>query len=130
MDNFQGEHEFTYASKDDNEAKSQRKREEDKWWLPTPKVPADGLSESTKKWLQFQKDAVHQVLKAALAINAQILMEMEVPESYTETLPKVLHFNTSNFSTKNSIFIEKKNLNLDEKRLNLGDKNRILIEKN
>ncbi|CAH1425527.1 unnamed protein product [Lactuca virosa] len=88
LDNFQGEHEFTYASKDDNEAKSQRKREEDKWWLPTPKVPADGLSESTKKWLQFQKDAVHQVLKAALAINAQILMEMEVPESYTETLPK------------------------------------------
>lgn len=68
-----------------------KKREEDKWWLPTPKVPPDGLSDATRKWLQFQKDSVHQVLKAALAINAQILMEMEVPESYTETLPKVFY---------------------------------------
>ncbi|PWA61839.1 PRONE domain-containing protein [Artemisia annua] len=88
LDNFKGDHEFTYASKNDNEAKSMKKREEDKWWLPTPKVPPDGLSDATRKWLQFQKDSVHQVLKAALAINAQILMEMEVPESYTETLPK------------------------------------------
>lgn len=89
LDNFKGDHEFTYASKKDNEAKSMRKREEDKWWLPTPVVPPDGLSDATRKWLQFQKDSVHQVLKAALAINAQILMEMGVPESYTETLPKV-----------------------------------------
>ncbi|KAF5788078.1 putative PRONE domain, Rop guanine nucleotide exchange factor [Helianthus annuus] len=88
LDNFKGDHEFTYASKNDNEAKSMKKREEDKWWLPTPKVPPDGLSDATRKWLQFQKDSVHQVLKAALAINAQILMEMEVPDSYTETLPK------------------------------------------
>ncbi|KAI3803402.1 hypothetical protein L1987_31553 [Smallanthus sonchifolius] len=88
LDNFKGDHEFTYASKNDNESKSMSKREEDKWWLPTPKVPPDGLSDATRKWLQFQKDSVHQVLKAALAINAQILMEMEVPESYTETLPK------------------------------------------
>lgn len=88
LDNFKGDHEFTYASKNDNEAKSMKKREEDKWWLPTPKVPPHGLSDATRKWLQFQKDSVHQVLKAALAINAQILMEMEVPESYTETLPK------------------------------------------
>nr|GEU60006.1 Rop guanine nucleotide exchange factor 12-like [Tanacetum cinerariifolium] len=88
LDNFKGDHELTYASKNDNEAKSMKKREEDKWWLPTPKVPPDGLSDDTRKWLQFQKETVHQVLKAALAINAQILMEMEVPESYTETLPK------------------------------------------
>ncbi|GJZ87810.1 Rop guanine nucleotide exchange factor 12-like protein [Tanacetum coccineum] len=88
LDNFKGDHEFTYASKNDHEAKSMKKREEDKWWLPTPKVPPDGLSDATRKWLQFQKYSVHQVLKAALSINAQILMEMEVPESYTETLPK------------------------------------------
>lgn len=88
LDNFAGDHEFTYASKDDHKARSMKKREEDKWWLPTPKVPPNGLSEGARKWLQFQKDSVHQVLKAALAINAQILMEMEVPENYTETLPK------------------------------------------
>ncbi|KAI7725731.1 hypothetical protein M8C21_016610, partial [Ambrosia artemisiifolia] len=88
LDNFKGDHEFTYASKNDNETKSLKKREEDKWWLPTPKVPPDGLSDATRRWLQFQKDSVHQVLKAALAINAQILMEMHVPDSYTETLPK------------------------------------------
>ncbi|KAJ9537607.1 hypothetical protein OSB04_030340 [Centaurea solstitialis] len=89
LDNFAGDHEFTYASKDDIITKSMKKREEDKWWLPTPTVPPTGLSEGARKWLQFQKDSVHQVLKAALAINAQILMEMEVPENYTETLPKV-----------------------------------------
>ena len=88
LDNFAGDHEFTYASKDDQKARSIKKREEEKWWLPTPKVPPNGLSEGARKWLQFQKDSVHQVLKAALAINAQILMEMEVPEIYTETLPK------------------------------------------
>jgi hypothetical protein len=32
---------------------------------------------------------VNQVLKAAMAINAQILSEMEIPENYIESLPKV-----------------------------------------
>jgi hypothetical protein len=31
---------------------------------------------------------VNQVLKAAMAINAQVLSEMEIPESYLESLPK------------------------------------------
>lgn len=61
----------------------------DKWWLPTVKVPPNGLSEGTRKWLQHQKDSVNQVLKAALAINAQVLSEMEIPEDYIESLPKV-----------------------------------------
>jgi len=47
------------------------------------------LSDVTRKWLQFQKDSVNQVLKAAMAINAQILLEMEIPESYIDSLPKV-----------------------------------------
>lgn len=54
------------------------------------KVPPNGLSEVSRKWLQFQKESVNQVLKAAMAINAQILMEMEVPETYIDSLPKVL----------------------------------------
>jgi hypothetical protein len=32
---------------------------------------------------------VNQVLKAAMAINAQTLSEMAIPESYIEALPKV-----------------------------------------
>ncbi|GJN15202.1 hypothetical protein PR202_gb02096 [Eleusine coracana subsp. coracana] len=41
-----------------------------------------------QEWLQNQKDLVAQVLKAAMAINANVLMEMEVPEAYMESLPK------------------------------------------
>lgn len=64
-------------------------REDDKWWLPRPKVPPNGLSDASRKWLQFQKESVNQVLKAAMAINAQLLSEMEVPDDYIESLPKV-----------------------------------------
>lgn len=64
-------------------------RNEDKWWLPTVKVPPNGLSEVSRRWLQFQKESVNQVLKAAMAINAQVLSEMDIPENYIETLPKV-----------------------------------------
>ncbi|CAL1359662.1 unnamed protein product [Linum trigynum] len=82
-----GKHnEFWYVSKTDKEGGSQRK--EDKWWIPTAKVPKDGLSEPTRRWLQSQKDSVNQVLKAAMAINAQVLSEMDVPDNYIESLPK------------------------------------------
>ncbi|KAH6757408.1 hypothetical protein C2S51_038839 [Perilla frutescens var. frutescens] len=46
------------------------------------------FGEQKRKWLQYQKDSVHQVLKAAMAINAQVLTEMQIPESYIEALPK------------------------------------------
>ncbi|GKC21373.1 Rop guanine nucleotide exchange factor 12-like protein, partial [Tanacetum coccineum] len=88
LENFKDQNEFTYASKDDVGTKSKKKREEEKWWLPTPKVPPDGLSDLTRKWLQFQKDSVNQVLKAAMAMNSHVLTEMEIPESYIEALPK------------------------------------------
>lgn len=88
MDNFKDQNEFYYVSKDANE--SEKKRKDDKWWLPTAKVPPSGLSEASRKWLQFQKDSVNQVLKAAMAINAQVLSEMEIPENYIESLPKVI----------------------------------------
>uniref|UniRef100_A0A7N0TIY2 PRONE domain-containing protein n=1 Tax=Kalanchoe fedtschenkoi TaxID=63787 RepID=A0A7N0TIY2_KALFE len=85
LDNFKDQNEFYYESKSD---KGGAKREDDKWWLPTPKVPPNGLSDVSKKWLQFQKDSVNQVLKAAMAINAQVLSEMQIPENYIESLPK------------------------------------------
>lgn len=43
----------------------------------------------SRKFLQYQKDCVNQVLKAAMAINAQTLSEMEIPENYIDSLPKV-----------------------------------------
>lgn len=73
----------------DNEKGSNPQRNDEKWWLPTVKVPSEGLSDECRKWLQFQKDSVNQVLKAAMAINAQVLSEMEVPDNYIESLPKV-----------------------------------------
>ncbi|KAJ8476584.1 hypothetical protein OPV22_020311 [Ensete ventricosum] len=89
LDSFKCQNEFWYVSKDADESdKANSKRNEDKWWLPIVKVPSNGLSEVSRKWLQFQKESINQVLKAAMAINAQVLMEMEIPEAYIESLPK------------------------------------------
>ncbi|XP_010089226.2 rho guanine nucleotide exchange factor 8 [Morus notabilis] len=89
LDNFGTQNEFWYVSKDANESeKGNFQRKDDKWWLPTVKVPPEGLSDVCKKWLHFQKESVNQVLKAAMTINAQVLSEMEIPDNYMESLPK------------------------------------------
>ncbi|KAJ8570866.1 hypothetical protein K7X08_037838 [Anisodus acutangulus] len=63
-------------------------RQEEKWWLPVPRVPPGGLSENARRQLQHRRDCTNQILKAAMAINSNILAEMDVPESYLEGLPK------------------------------------------
>ncbi|CAL9073983.1 unnamed protein product [Musa textilis] len=63
-------------------------RQEEKWWLPCPRVPPKGLSEDAKKRLQQCRDCVNQILKAAMAINSGVLAEMVIPDVYIETLPK------------------------------------------
>ncbi|KAE8668977.1 Rop guanine nucleotide exchange factor 1 [Hibiscus syriacus] len=63
-------------------------RQEDKWWLPSPKVPPNGLSEDARKKLQQSRDCTNQILKAAMAINSNVLAEMEIPTAYLENLPK------------------------------------------
>ncbi|KAH7433591.1 hypothetical protein KP509_07G076300 [Ceratopteris richardii] len=63
-------------------------RQEEKWWLPVPRVPAGGLPAETRRHLQHHRDNVNQVLKAVLATNAQVLSDMEVPEIYRDSLPK------------------------------------------
>lgn len=73
-------------------------RQEDKWWLPCPKVPPNGLSEEARKKLQQCRDFANQILKAALAINSGVLAEMEIPDPYLETLPKVCAFSSSRIS--------------------------------
>lgn len=64
-------------------------RQEEKWWLPCPRVPPNGLSEDGRKRLQQCRDCTNQILKAAMAINSSVLAEMEIPTAYLETLPKV-----------------------------------------
>ncbi|CAL9766670.1 unnamed protein product [Musa acuminata subsp. burmannicoides] len=89
LDNFKQKNEFWYVSRDADESeKGNVQRTDDKWWLPTVRVPAGGLSEASRKWIQHQKELVNQVLKAAMAINANVIMEMEIPEDYIESLPK------------------------------------------
>ncbi|KAF7850722.1 hypothetical protein BT93_L5070 [Corymbia citriodora subsp. variegata] len=89
LDDFGGQNEFWYVSRTaDASEKGKAPREDDKWWLPTVKVPPNGLSDGSRKWLLHQKESVNQVLKAAMAINAQVLSEMLIPEDYIESLPK------------------------------------------
>lgn len=63
-------------------------RQEEKWWLPSPKLPPNGLSEESRKRLQQCRDCTNQILKAAVAINSSVLVEMEIPRPYIESLPK------------------------------------------
>ncbi|TKY63358.1 Rop guanine nucleotide exchange factor 7 [Spatholobus suberectus] len=63
-------------------------RQEEKWWLPVPQVPPCGLHENSSKKLQHKRDCTKQILKAAMAINSITLAEMEIPDTYLESLPK------------------------------------------
>ncbi|CAA0400111.1 Rop guanine nucleotide exchange factor 7 [Arabidopsis thaliana] len=63
-------------------------RQEDKWWLPVPRVSPGGLHENSRKQLQHKRDCTNQILKAAMAINSITLADMEIPESYLESLPR------------------------------------------
>ncbi|KAF7843358.1 rop guanine nucleotide exchange factor 12 [Senna tora] len=129
LDNFKDQSEFYYVSKNSEEANNDNssRKDDDKWWLPTPKVPPEGLSENSRKFLQNQKDCVNQVLKAAMAINAQVISEIEIPESYIESLPKngraslgdsnyrsitVEHFDPDQFLTTMDLSSEHKILDL------------------
>ncbi|KAF3610538.1 hypothetical protein DY000_02050422 [Brassica cretica] len=89
LDKFKDQDEFYYITTDSPEhLNSNSTRNADKWWLPTVKVPPNGLSETSKRFLLSQKECVSQVLKSALAINAEVLSQMEIPESYIDSLPK------------------------------------------
>ncbi|OIW17141.1 hypothetical protein TanjilG_21118 [Lupinus angustifolius] len=87
LDNFKDQKDFFYVKREEGDVDKDNKNN-DKWWLPMPKVSPNGLSDEARKFLQYQKDCVTQVLKAAMALNAQTLVEMEIPESYIESLPK------------------------------------------
>ncbi|KAF5805311.1 putative PRONE domain, Rop guanine nucleotide exchange factor [Helianthus annuus] len=81
LDNFKDQKEFWYVPEDADESM-------ERWWIPRVKLPPGGLSDESRKWIQHQKDTCNQVLKASMAINAQVLSEMEIPETYIDSLPK------------------------------------------
>ncbi|KAF5193576.1 Rop guanine nucleotide exchange factor [Thalictrum thalictroides] len=95
LDSFR-DTEFWYAeqgssSSDRTKSGSFRKvvsRNEEKWWLPVPCVPTRGISEKSKKLLQYKRDCTNQIHKAAMAINNGILADMKVPDTYMKALPK------------------------------------------
>ncbi|KAL1834704.1 rop guanine nucleotide exchange factor 14 [Daucus carota subsp. sativus] len=70
------------------EGRSNSSRQSNRWWLPSPKVPAAGLSDTERKKLLNQGKVVHQVFKAAKSINKNVLLEMSVPDFIREALPK------------------------------------------
>ncbi|XP_068668440.1 rop guanine nucleotide exchange factor 7-like [Aristolochia californica] len=76
------------APEADGSTSFRMQRQEEKWWLPVPRVPPGGLHENTRKNLQSKRECTNQILKAAMAINSNALAEMEVPGSYLESLPK------------------------------------------
>jgi len=64
-------------------------RKDEKWWLPVPCVHTGGLSDKSRKHLIEKRDCANQIHKAAMAINSSVLAEMDIPETYMATLPKV-----------------------------------------
>ncbi|KAF5749117.1 hypothetical protein HS088_TW04G01079 [Tripterygium wilfordii] len=67
-----------------NKSRGQSKR----WWLPMPQVPTTGLSDYERTKLLSQSKVVHQIFKAAKAINENVLLEMPVPAIIRDALPK------------------------------------------
>ncbi|KAI3841589.1 hypothetical protein MKX03_015504 [Papaver bracteatum] len=84
-----GKTEFWYAEGGSRvEGRNGSARQSKRWWFPSPRVPMEGLSVSGRKKLLHQGKMVHQVFKAAKSINNGILLEMHVPDTIKDALPK------------------------------------------
>ncbi|XP_068635707.1 rop guanine nucleotide exchange factor 14-like isoform X2 [Aristolochia californica] len=77
--------EFWYA---EGGSRAEGRRQNMKWWLPSPRVPRCGLSSTERRKLGYRGKYVHQVLKAARSINQHVLLEMPVPSLVSDALPK------------------------------------------
>lgn len=83
--------EFCYAKgASQAEGRNTSGKQSKRWWLPSPQVPATGLSDTERKRLLHQGRIVHQVFKAAKAINDNVLLEMPVPSIIKDALLKVI----------------------------------------
>lgn len=70
------------------EGRNKNVKQSKRWWLPMPQVPIGGLSNGERKKLLNKAKLVHQIFKAAKSINETILLEMPIPSTITEALPK------------------------------------------
>ncbi|KAF5935088.1 hypothetical protein HYC85_026217 [Camellia sinensis] len=84
LDNFKDQDEFWYVSRDSDEGEKGSQRD-DKWWLPTVKVPPDGLSDASRKWMQFQKESFS---KHQWPSMLKYYPKWRFPDNYIESLPK------------------------------------------
>ncbi|WJX83240.1 hypothetical protein P8452_65914 [Trifolium repens] len=64
-------------------------RKDEKWWSPVPCALPGGLSEKSRKHLTEKRDCANQIHKAAMAINSNILAQIDIPETYIDDLPKL-----------------------------------------
>lgn len=81
--------EFWYAEGGSRaEGRTRSMSQSKRWWLPSPQVPTTGLSDPERKKLLHQAKVVHQVFKAARAINENVLLEMPVPTLIRDALAK------------------------------------------
>lgn len=81
--------EFWYAEGGSRaEGRTRSMSQSKRWWLPSPQVPTTGLSDPERKKLLHQAKVVHQVFKAARAINENVLLEMPVPTIIRDALAK------------------------------------------
>ncbi|XP_057435642.1 rop guanine nucleotide exchange factor 3-like isoform X1 [Lotus japonicus] len=67
-------------------------RKDEKWWLPVPCVLPGGLSDKSRKHLIEKRDCANQIHKAAMAINSNVLAEIDIPETYIDDLPKLTFY--------------------------------------
>ncbi|KAK7386846.1 hypothetical protein VNO78_27184 [Psophocarpus tetragonolobus] len=81
--------EFWYAEEGSrSEGRNSSGRQSKRWWLPSPRVPRTGLSDIERKRLLHHGRVVHQIFKAAKAINDNMLLEMPVPTIIKDALLK------------------------------------------
>jgi hypothetical protein len=80
--------------------------EQDSWWRPKAIVPPGGLSSEALRKLKGQKEVVTNIYAVAMAINAQTLAEMTIPEQFWDSLPKVGLAPLTRFGGTSSIWLE------------------------
>ncbi|KAL9678791.1 hypothetical protein QQ045_016642 [Rhodiola kirilowii] len=81
---------FWYADqgKRDKDTAGSIESQKEKWWLPVPRIPKDGLSTDSRRQFHCKLERANQILKLAMTINTDTISDMEVPDSYVESLPK------------------------------------------
>ncbi|KAL0715339.1 hypothetical protein Bca4012_064661 [Brassica carinata] len=87
LDKFKDQNEFCYVKKDSPD--SCDTRNDENWWLKFHLMVSPRFQEGFYR--AKRNVLVNQVIKAAMAINAQVLSEMEIPDESYLSLLKVIY---------------------------------------